>query len=365
MTNSWLSRWLAVVSLMAGTVVCYADIPGLGGKKKGATEQAPAASVSTDPTRVVAKVNGEEITREQLANELIEIYGKEHLDSMVGRLLVQQQCRAKNVEVTEVDVRKELEDILRRNNLKLEEFRNQVLASQNMTLGQYLRDQVWPRLALVRLVKDQVKVTDEDLAKAFEANFGEKVDVRMMTVVERRKAEEVWKQVSETKTLEERVKTFEDLARRYSTDEATRPYGGKAVPIGHNTVNEEFEKTAFELQAGDLGSIMQVPGGHLLLLCVARIEPRKDITLDSKVDPSTLAPTAPKKDITYREVLSQDIEQKKILQEVGVYYQQIEKQADIQNFLTGEFDAKSVVAPKKEPNTVDPTAARPGPGRGN
>jgi hypothetical protein len=78
-----------------------------------------------------------------------------------------------------------------------------------MTLSQYLRDQVWPRLALVRLVKDRVKVTDEDLDKAFEANFGEKVDVRMLTVVERRKAEEIWKQVSETNTLEERVKLFD------------------------------------------------------------------------------------------------------------------------------------------------------------
>jgi hypothetical protein len=131
-------------------------------------------------------------------------------------------------------------------------------------------------------------------------------------------------------------------------------------------VNEEFEKAAFELKEGDLGSIMQVPGGNLLMLCVARIAPRTDIKLDSKVDPSTLAPNAPKKDITYREILHQDIEQKKILQEVSVYYQQLEKEADIQNFLTGEFDPNSVVTPtKNEPTKVDPTAARPSPGRGN
>ncbi len=117
-------------------------------KKKG--EEADRDVPSTE---VVAKVNGEPITRDQLASELIEMYGREHLQSMIGRVLVRQQCQAAKVDVTEEDVRKELSQILERNKLKLSEFKAQVLASQNMTLGQYLRDQVWPRLALIRLVK--------------------------------------------------------------------------------------------------------------------------------------------------------------------------------------------------------------------
>jgi hypothetical protein len=320
--------------------------------KKPAQEGERAASED----QVVAKVNGEAITRDQLASELIEMYGKEHLQNMIGRVLVQQQCKAAQIDVTEEDVRKELSQILERNRLKLSEFKAQVLASQNLTLGQYLRDQVWPRLALIRLVQNNIAVTDEDLQKAFEANFGEKVDIRMMTVVERRKAEEVWKQVSEQKTLEDRTKTFEDIARRFSTDEATRPYGGKAAPLGRHTVNEQLEKAAFALQEGDLGSIMQIPGGHLLLLCVGRVPARTDVSLDSKVESDNTKPGEP--EMTYRDLLTKDIEQKKIMQEVGVYYKKIEETAKIENFLTGDFEVDSVAEPSDAPNTVDPTIPR-------
>jgi hypothetical protein len=321
-------------------------------KKKG--EEGDRGISSSD---IVAKVNGESITRDQLASELIEMYGREHLQSMIGRVLVRQQCQAAKVEVTEEDVRKELSEILDRNKLKLSEFKSQVLASQNMTLGQYLRDQVWPRLALIRLVKNSVTVTDEDLQKAFEANFGEKVDIRMMTVVERRKAEEVWKQVSEQQTLEDRVKLFEDIARRFSTDEATRPYGGKAAPLGRHTVNEQLENAAFSLEKGDLGSIMQIPGGHLLLLCVDRLPARTDVSLDSKVENQSNGPDAP--EMTYRELLTKDIEQKKVMQEVGTFYKKVEDGAKIENFLTGDFDVDSVAEPSGNPATIDPTAARP------
>ncbi|MBY0586730.1 peptidylprolyl isomerase [bacterium] len=340
---------LAALLLFGSAVAVQAQIPF---KKKGTDED--GAPTGKDP--VVAKVNGEPITREQLASELIQMYGKEHLQSMIGRVLVQQQCKAAQVDVTEEDVRKELSQILERNKLKLSEFKQQVLASQDMTLGQYLRDQVWPRLALIRLVKNKVTVTDEDLTKAFEANFGEKVDIRMMTVVERRKAEEVWKQVSDEKTLEDRTKVFEDIARRFSTDEATRPYGGKAAPLGRHTVNEQLEQAAFALQPGDLGSIMQIPGGHLLLLCVGRVPAQTEVTLDSKVPMESPNPDQP--EMTYRELLTKDIEQKKVMQEVGVYYKKIEDEAKIENFLTGDFEVDSVAEPSGAPTTVDPTANR-------
>jgi hypothetical protein len=350
MSSASLHRLLLVGWLLSCTLL-HAQLPF---KKKG-SDAGPADAANDN---IVAKVNGEPITRDQLASELIEMYGKEHLQSMIGRVLVQQQCKAAQVDVTEEDVRTELSQILERNKLKLSEFKQQVLASQNMTLGQYLRDQVWPRLALIRLVKNKVTVSDEDIQKAFEANFGEKVDIRMMTVVERRKAEEVWKEVSDQKTLEDRAKVFEDIARRFSTDEATRPYGGKAAPLGRHTVNEQLEQAAFALQPGDLGSIMQIPGGHLLLLCVGRIPARTDVDLDSKVPVDSPKPGEP--EMTYRELLTKDIEQKKVMQEVGVYYKKVEDEAKIENFLTGDFPVDAVAEPADNPATIDPTAQRRG-----
>ncbi len=101
---------------------------------------------------------------------------------------------------------------------------------------------------------------------------------------------------------------------------------------------------------------MQIPGGHLLLLCVDRIPARTDVDLDSKVENSPSTPDAP--EMTYRDLLTKDIEQKKIMQEVGVYYKKVEDSAKIENFLTGDFEVDSVAGPASSPATVDPTAAR-------
>lgn len=315
----------------------------------------PPASVT--PNRVVAAVNGQEITREELAAELIEMYGKDHLETMIGRVLVQQSCQARNIEVTEKEIRAELDDFLRRNNLKLEEFKSQILAQQGVSLARYLRDQIWPKLALLKLVKGSVEVTQEDLDKAFEANFGEKVQVRMLTVVERRKAEEIWKQVNDLQTPEEREKLFEDLARKFSTDEATRPYGGKAAPFGRNSTHKEIEDVAFRLQVGELSSILQAPGGHLLLLCVGHIPRQEGITLDSPVDRKQLGPNAPEDVKTYRDLFVKDIERKKLVGQVARYYDELEKSAKIENFLNGDFDPDGLTQPAGDPN-VDPTARR-------
>ena len=53
---------------------------------------------------------------------------------------------------------------------------------QGMTFGQHLRDNVWPKVAMIKLVKEKVVVTDEDLKKGFEATYGEKVELRLLAV---------------------------------------------------------------------------------------------------------------------------------------------------------------------------------------
>lgn len=348
-----LSAWLVVGIVVGPSAPLYAQ----AGKAK------TSDSTGLAPNRLVATVNGQEITREELAAELIEMYGRDHLETMIGRRLVRLACEARNIEVTEKEIRAELDEFLHKNNLKLEEFKAQILAQQGVSLSRYLRDQIWPKLALMKLVKGSIEVTQEDLEKAFEANFGEKVQIRMLTVVELRKAEEFWKQISDVKTPEEREELFEDLARRYSTDEATRPYGGKAAPFGRNSTHKEIEDAAFRLQVGELSSILQTPGGHLLILCIGRIPRQEGVTLDTQIDKSKLGPNAPDDVKTYRDLFTKDVERKKLVTQVAKYYAEIEKQAVIQNFLNADFDPSRLTQPSQD-STADPTA-RLGPAAGN
>jgi hypothetical protein len=101
-----------------------------------------------------------------------------------------------------------------------------------------------------------------------------------------------------------------------------------------------------------------VPGGHLIFLCVARIPARTDVTLDSVVDSKATGANVGEGTKTYRQLLAEDIERKKTVQEVGDYYKRLEEGSKIENYLIGEFDAESVATPA----SLDPTARQ---GAGN
>lgn len=316
--------------------------------RAGARERAEAGKWET----VVAEVNGDVITREQLADELIEVHGKELLENIVNRKMIEQACKAKKIVITRVDVENELKEKLATLNLSRKEFIERVLGPQDVTFPQYLRDTIWPAVALKRLVSDHVQVTEEDLEKAFEANFGEKVDCRMIVVLEPKKAQDVWEEVNAIKGLEARVEKFEQLAKERSIDQATRSLGGRTQPINRHSATPNIEKTAFALEPGELSKIMQVPtgdpqapSGNLILLCVQRIPKNDSVTMESVFNEKTKE--------TVRDALTKDIREKKLRQEVTNLYLALRKEAKIENYLTSEFSAKALE--ETQPAATAPT----------
>ena len=56
----------------------------------------------------------------------------------------------------------------------------------------YVRDAVWPSVALKKLVDDQVTITEQDIQSGFEANYGERVEVLAIVMQNQRIAQRVW-----------------------------------------------------------------------------------------------------------------------------------------------------------------------------
>lgn len=362
MTRSMLAR----VTLAAWVLTTISFMPVRQADGQSKTENSDQPVVISDPQTVaahwqsiVAEVNGEAITREQLANELIEVYGEDLLDTIINRKMIEQACKAKKINVDRVDVENELQAKLKTLNLSRKEFVERVLKPQQVGFTQYLRDTIWPAVALKKLVGDHVKVTDDDLNKAFEANFGEKVDCRMLVVLEFKKAQEKWEEVNAIEGLEERVAAFERICKEFSIDQATRSLGGKTQPIHRHTATPHIEKVAFDLKPGELSKIMQVPtgdpqapSGNLILLCVQKMPANTEIKMDTVYNPQT--------NETVRDVLSKDITEKKIRQEVTNLYLALRKEAKIDNFLTAEFATVLDGAPTDNKAAVEASATQKG-----
>ena len=115
------------------------------------------------------------ITRQQLADECVARKGKEILDTMIARRLIEQAMKAKKIDVTPADIDAEIEETAQRMaGVSRDVWLRTLDKERGISPVQYARDIVYPSIALKRLASPRVQVTPQDLKDAMEANFGAK-----------------------------------------------------------------------------------------------------------------------------------------------------------------------------------------------
>jgi foldase protein PrsA len=117
---------------------------------------------------VVAIVNGQPITRLSIIQELEKQGGRQALDTLVNQLLIEQEAKKKNVEVSPEEVEgaiKEIEDSLKEQGQDL----NTVLSIQGMSRDDFVK-QLEIRTLVEKLLADQIKVTDKEVEEYLEQN---------------------------------------------------------------------------------------------------------------------------------------------------------------------------------------------------
>ncbi|MEZ6111084.1 MAG: peptidylprolyl isomerase [Pirellulaceae bacterium] len=234
---------------------------------RSVTDSQPAAASPAGPVqpdtqnKVAAVVNGEAISRQELANECLRRYGVEVLESIVNKHLIWQACQARNIVITEQDVNDEVTRAAAKFGLSVDRWLSLLEDERDVTPDKYRRDIIWPTLALRRLAADRLVVTDEEFNRAFEAEYGPKVRVRLIAVSTHEKAEQIRQQALA------KPASFGDLAKDYSEDQTSAPIRGLIPPIRRHQGYPELENAAFALKKGEVSPIIQVANQHLILYC--------------------------------------------------------------------------------------------------
>lgn len=117
---------------------------------------------------VAALVNGQPITRVAVIKELEKQGGKQALSSLVNQVLILQEAKKKNIEVSQKeidDAAKQIEDSLKTQGQNLDT----ALAMQGMTKQDFLM-QLKLRNLVEKLLADQIKVTDKEISDYIEKN---------------------------------------------------------------------------------------------------------------------------------------------------------------------------------------------------
>ncbi|MEZ6054859.1 MAG: peptidylprolyl isomerase [Planctomycetaceae bacterium] len=268
-----------LIHLVAGTacVGLLAAVTFQFMRAESATSQTEPASQQTTEGRAsvsskeqyLGRVNKQPISYDEVARECVSRYGAEVLDKIINRMIIQQECEKRGVVVTEAEVTQEVQKICKNFKLPPDTWYQMLQAERHITPQQYHRDIIWPMLALKKLAGTDITVSEEDMRKAFERDYGPRVEVRIIMVDGNiRQAGEIWDKCRAN------PEDFDKLAKELSADPNSRPLGGVVPPIRKHAGLTQVEEEAFKLKPGEISSVIQIEKNrHVIMKCEGFTKP--------------------------------------------------------------------------------------------
>lgn len=244
-----------LLSLLLGTSVFAQD-----------TKPAPPQNPMEALPKVVAVVNGQTISRDQLGNACLRRYGTVVLDNLLNKHLILQACAAKGINITQADVNDEINRVSQKFGLTTKLFLQALQEERDISPEQYASEIVWPMLALRALAADKIQVSPEEIERVIQSEYGPKVQVRMIAVTAADKAQQLYAQATAA------PEQFRRLAKEHSDDAVSASVEGLLPPIRRYSGDDQLERIAFQLRPNEISPIFQIGEMHLFLQCVRHFD---------------------------------------------------------------------------------------------
>lgn len=295
-------------------------------------------NVLNDPAKaaaapgVAARVNGEAIAVERVREVCLERHGRDVLETLISRKLLEQALASQKQQVVQADLDAEIVRAAESMGFTkadgtpdVQAWLARVTREEKIPLRHYLEDVVWPTVALKKLV-GSVPVTQEDLDKAYAATFGPRARCRIIVLDSQRRAQEVWQLARQNPTADH-VGT---LAEQYSVDPTTKALRGEVPPLRRFGGQPAIEREAFALKPGELSGVVQVADRFMVIFC-------EGFTAPTQVSPEEA-----------RGELHADIFEKKQRIEMARHFTHLREAAAIDNLLAGT--SQSPAGPRGGPS---------------
>ncbi|MEZ6058183.1 MAG: SurA N-terminal domain-containing protein [Planctomycetaceae bacterium] len=337
-----LGTGVAVLAAVVGLQVYNADEAASQTRPGADTGVATAQIATTKGTgERLAVVNKESITYDEVARECYERHGKEVLENIINRRLIEQECARLGITVTNGDVQQEVVKIAKRFNIAPDAWYTLLKNERNITPQQYHRDVIFPMIALRKIAGENIEVTNQDMKEIFERNYGERVEARMILVEGNiRQANETWEMCKAN------PEDFGRVARERSADATTRALGGVIPPIArHGGNHPQVEEEAFKLRVNEISSLIDVGDGrYVILKCEGRTKP---IVTDIRDVWDELQPM---------------LVEEKTQEAVAKVFESIRKKAEVINYVTNSTTLGAASVPSsgiQQTSGVRPATATP------
>lgn len=217
---------------------------------------------------VVAVVNGEKITRDQLTATLIDWQSPMVLDEMITCRIVAQEARKAGVVVTVDQVKARMEET--KKNLPPGQDFEAMLRRNGLTLG-HAFSMFKMQLQAEGVLRKSIEVTPEGLASYRRASHI-LIMVRPVPMGPGEEAEDPEAKANEARakmeSIAEEVKgglTFEEAAEKYSEDPQTKSKGGDLGFFVKEQMGPEFGEAVFGMKIGEISEPVRSPYGYHLI----------------------------------------------------------------------------------------------------
>ena len=238
-----------------------------------APQQTAAPVAQPAEERLVAMVNGAEISQGQLAAECLSRHGTAVLETLVNKQIISQACQRQGIAVTPQDVDAEIDAMSRRFNVPRDKWIELIQQERGITSAQYAEEIVWPMIALRRLARAGIEPTPEEITKAFDNQFGPAVKARIIVVRSPAEAEKLRAPVLAAPD------DFGALARQHSIDVGSASANGWVQPVRRHSGEPQFEAAVFGLEPGGISTVVQVADQFIIVKCEGHL-PAAEVKLD-------------------------------------------------------------------------------------
>ncbi len=224
------------------------------------------AGATSSQQNIVAVVNGEQIQRNELAQECLAQFGTEVLEGVMNKYLITSYCEKKGVKVTRQDVDEEIGRLAKKFSIPVDQWMQMLQQERGIGPDQYRNDIIWPTLALRKLAAERIQPTQQEIDDAFEAQYG--TAVRAADRARRRE-----RRTASVGQGEGQSRRIRRLARKYSKDPTSASLNGLIHPIRRHVGDPKVEEAAFKLKEGEISPVIEVMGQYAILKCEGQTPP--------------------------------------------------------------------------------------------
>lgn len=242
---------------------------GEGGSKNTAKTTKAESQDITDKN-IVAIINGQKVPRQELYELLVDTYGDDALDVLIRRTLIYQAAAKEGISATNSELNQklkilingEIDGLMRTYRIKdradLEKELTKIdssLAQLEEKLSKKMRKQAEVEVLAEKVMTKTVTVTEEELKKVYDQEYGEKIEASQIVYNTRSDAEDTLKKLKSGAD-------FATMAKNDSIDRVSAAKGGKMQPF---SPKDGIGTQVANLKVGEISDIIKTDYGYHII----------------------------------------------------------------------------------------------------